>query len=76
MGDKILSTVLTIHPSLFNAEECKALVSLSETLGFIYEPIHGKADFPRGFSVRNGRNNERTAIEDSNLATSQATYLL
>ena len=68
MGDKILSPILTIHPDLFTCEECRALVSLSETLGFTYVPIQGKADFPRDFSVQNGRDNERAAIEDCNLA--------
>ncbi len=43
-------------------------MSLSDTIGFVYAPIIGSPKLPRGFTLQNGRDNDRTAIEDSNLA--------
>ena len=67
MGEIISSPILTIHPSLLTVEECRALKSLSDTIGFVYSPIIGSPKLPRGFTLQNGRDNDRTAIEDRNL---------
>jgi prolyl 4-hydroxylase len=60
--------MISSHPCIISHEECQALISLSETIGFTYTPVVGALDGPRGFTIQNGRDNDRAAIEDFNLA--------
>jgi prolyl 4-hydroxylase len=56
------------HPCIISPEECRALIRLSESLGFQAARIEGAWNGPRGFVVRAGRDNCRVAIEDVKLA--------
>lgn len=49
-------------------DECGALISLSETIGFESAKIEGVLDGPRGFRVEDGRDNARSAFEDPTVA--------
>jgi hypothetical protein len=64
------STTEVIHTraSFISQEECKALIDLSNSLGFADATLEGKWKAPRGFFVSNGRHNSRAAIEDFELA--------
>lgn len=59
---------LSVYPGAVSTEESRALIDLSEAVGYAYAPIEGKLDGPCGFQVTAGRNNCRAAIEDENLA--------
>lgn len=60
-------TLLT-HPCIISPEECRALIELSESLGYESARIEGAWNGPRGFVVRSGRDNCRVAVDDSKLA--------
>jgi prolyl 4-hydroxylase len=59
---------LFTHPCIISREECAALISLSENLGFQSARIKGIWNGPRGFFVQSGRDNCRVAIDDIELA--------
>jgi prolyl 4-hydroxylase len=56
------------HPCIISREECRALIVLSENLGFHSAHIEGAWDGPCGFDVKAGRDNCRAAIDDFALA--------
>ena len=56
------------HPCIISQEECQALISLSENLGFHSAHIEGAWNGPRGFDVQYGRDNCRAAIDDFDLS--------
>lgn len=60
--------VLSIIPSALSPEECRALIDLSESVGYAPATIEGKLDGPQGFNVSQGRYNDRSAVEDTALA--------
>jgi predicted 2-oxoglutarate/Fe(II)-dependent dioxygenase YbiX len=66
-GDLEIQSPLT-HPCIISPEECQSLIDLSESLGFQPARIEGAWNGPRGFVVRNGRDNSRVAIDDCKLA--------
>lgn len=49
-------------------EECHALIRLSESAGFAPALIDGSLDGPFGFTVLEGRNNHRAAVDDVQLS--------
>ncbi|MCI0489923.1 MAG: 2OG-Fe(II) oxygenase [Blastocatellia bacterium] len=68
MSDSNRSDVLSIFPGALSPEECRALIDLSEAIGYSLALIEGALDGPFGFKVRHGRNNSRSAVDDSSLA--------
>jgi predicted 2-oxoglutarate/Fe(II)-dependent dioxygenase YbiX len=60
--------VLSIIPSAISQEECRALIDLSESVGYAPATIEGRLDGPQGFNVSAGRYNDRSAVEDTALA--------
>ena len=68
MSDSNESELIFVFPGAISPEECRALIDLSEAIGYNPAFIAGTLDGPFGFNVRNGRNNSRTAIDDFTLA--------
>jgi predicted 2-oxoglutarate/Fe(II)-dependent dioxygenase YbiX len=64
----VASEIIAIHPCMISREECRALIELSENLGFESAHIEGEHIGPRGFVVQEGRDNHRVAIDDFALA--------
>jgi len=58
-----------LFPGTLSAEECRALIDLGEALGFESAQINGALDGPHGFRALQGRDNTRSAIEDTHVAT-------
>lgn len=65
----LMEEVLSITPSALSHEECRALIDLSEGVGFYPATIEGRLDGPQGFNVSEGRYNDRSAVEDIQLAS-------
>jgi len=62
------ATFIHLFPEILSPEECRALIDLSEALGFESAQIHGALDGPHGFRARADRDNTRSAIEDPTIA--------
>jgi prolyl 4-hydroxylase len=62
------SAIISTHPYAISREECRALIDLSENLGYESARINGAFNGPRGFVVQKGRDNCRMAIDDFHLA--------
>jgi prolyl 4-hydroxylase len=60
--------IISTHRCVISREECRALIELSENLGYESALINGAFNGPRGFVVQTGRNNSRFALEDTGLA--------
>ncbi len=60
--------VISTHPCVISREECRALIELSENLGYESAFINGAFNGPRGFVVQKGRNNSRFALNDTGLS--------
>ena len=56
-------SLLTV-PAAFSADECKALLAVSEAAGYRPVTIEGKLDGPFGFAVSDGCHSSRAAVED------------
>ncbi|MBI3831608.1 MAG: 2OG-Fe(II) oxygenase [Planctomycetes bacterium] len=55
-------------PGALGAEECRALIELSETLGYAPAPLEGPHEGPFGFRAPQGRANHRSALADAAIA--------
>ena len=55
-------------PGALSAEECRAVIEMSESAGYAPAPIQRSLDGPCGFTVRGGRDNSRSSIDDEPLA--------
>lgn len=60
----------TVLPDLLALNECNALISLSEKIGYTSTKICGSFEGSNGYAVRNGINKSRAAIENKLLAHS------
>lgn len=63
-----LDTVISA-PGVLGAEECRALIGLSETMGYEPAPIEGPYDGPFGFHAPQGRENHRSALVEPEIAS-------
>ena len=72
MNIQSLSDYQFLVPDLLTTKECNALIELSEKIGYKPASIKGSFEGSNGYSVRNGINNARAAIE--NLALAKALW--
>jgi hypothetical protein len=60
--------VLQTDGFFISSEECRALIDLSQAIGYADATIDGQWHGPRNFIVSDGRFNNRAAVEDIQLA--------